>query len=65
MECAEKTGVPGFGFFRQGAKRVSWGRKRIPEEELPVELPVAESKDGGWVYTGRHPGSKMEIRSTI
>ena len=24
-------------------------------------MQVAGSKDGGWVYTGRHPGSKMEI----
>ena len=25
MECAEKEGFPGFGFFRQGANCALWG----------------------------------------
>jgi hypothetical protein len=24
-------------------------------------MQLTGSKDGGWVYTGGHPGSKMEI----
>jgi len=57
MECAEKEGFPGFGFFRQGANYALWGRKRFPEEKLQVARP----KDDGWAYTDRHSGSKMEI----
>jgi hypothetical protein len=57
MECAEKEGSPGFGFLRQGANCALWGRKRLPEEKPEVAGP----KDGGWVYTHRHSGPKMQI----
>jgi hypothetical protein len=34
VECAEKAGFPGFGFFRQGDKCALRGRRRLPEEKL-------------------------------
>jgi len=57
MECAEKEGFPSYGFFRQDANCALWGRQPLPEEKLRV----AGAKDGGWVYSGRNSGSKMEI----
>jgi hypothetical protein len=57
VECAGKTGFPGFGFFRQGDNCALRGRRRLPEEGMQL----AGSKDGGWLYTARHPGAKMEI----
>jgi hypothetical protein len=33
VECAEKMGFPGFGFFRQGNNYALRGRKRLPEEK--------------------------------
>jgi len=57
MECAEKKEFPGFGFFWQGANCALWGRRRLRE----AKMQLAGSKDGGWGYTDRHPGSKMEI----
>jgi hypothetical protein len=50
----------GFGVFRQGNRYALRGRRRLPEEQMQLE----ESKDGGWGYTDRHPGSKMEIPPT-
>ena len=52
MECAEKEGFPGFGFFRKGANCALWGRKRFPEERMHV----AGSNDGGWMYTEHNCG---------
>jgi hypothetical protein len=54
MECAEKEGFPGFGFFRKGANCALWGQKRLPEEKLQVAKP----KDDGLPYTDRYSGSK-------
>jgi hypothetical protein len=34
------------------AKRVSWGRKRVPEGKCNSQkMQLAGTKDGGWVYT--------------
>jgi hypothetical protein len=49
VECAEKTRLPGFGFFWQGDNRALLGRRRPPEEKMQL----ARSTDGGWVYTRR------------
>jgi hypothetical protein len=57
VKCAEKTGFPGFGFFRQGNNYALRGRRRLPEEEMQL----GGSKEGGWVYTQLEPESKMEI----
>jgi hypothetical protein len=47
VECAEKIGFPGFGFFRQGNNYALRGRRRLPEEKMQL----AGSKDGGLAYT--------------
>src|ERR1039457_3058091 len=57
MECAEKVGFPGFGFFRQGNNYALRGRRRLPEEKMQL----TGSKDGGWEYTDSAGESKMEI----
>ena len=48
VECAETTGFPGFVFSRQGRQprlaRAKDGARR--------KMQVAESEDGGLVYTG-------------
>jgi hypothetical protein len=65
-ECAEKTGFPGFGFFRRGdncALRGEDGSQRGKCNSQKMQL--AGSKDGGWMYTDRHPGAKMEIPANV
>jgi hypothetical protein len=57
VECAEKTGFPGFGFFLQGNNYALRGRRRLPEGKMQL----TGSKDGGWEYTDRAGESKMEI----
>jgi len=52
VECAGKTGFPGFGFFRQGDNCALRGRRRLPEDKMQL----AGSKDGGWVYTEHDTG---------
>jgi hypothetical protein len=61
VECAEKEGFPGFGFFRQGDNCTLRGRRRLPEEKTQL----AGSKEGGWGHTDRHLGSKMEIPDNV
>jgi hypothetical protein len=57
VECAEKTGFPGFGFSLQGNNYALRGRRRLPEEKMQL----TGSKDGGWEYTDSAGESKMEI----
>jgi hypothetical protein len=47
VECAEKAGFPGFGFFGQGDNPALRGRRGLPEEKMQLARP----KDGGLVYT--------------
>jgi hypothetical protein len=47
VECAEKTGFPGFGFFLQGNNYALRGRRRLPEEKLVLARP----RDDALVYT--------------
>ena len=58
VECGGKMGFPGFGFFRHGDNRAFAGARTAPGGKMQL---VAGSKDGGSVYTDRHPGSQMEI----
>ena len=60
VECAEKIGFPGFGFFRQGNNYALRGRGRLREGEMQL----TGSKDGGWEYTDSAGESKMEIPDT-
>jgi len=57
VECAEKTGVPGFGFSRRD-EIAAWASPRRFREK---ELYCGGSKERGWVYTVAKPGGKMEI----
>jgi hypothetical protein len=57
VECAEKTGFPGFGFSQQGSIGAWRSQKTAPGKNLHF----GRSKVGGWVYTHRHLRSKMEI----
>jgi hypothetical protein len=57
VECAEKTGFPGFGFFRQGNNYALRGRRRLPEGKMQL----TGSKDSGWEYTDNAGESKTEI----
>src|ERR1039458_5156179 len=41
-----------YWIFPAGRNCAMRGRKRLPEERTQI----AGSKDGGWVYTGRHRG---------
>ena len=61
VECAEKIGFPGFGFFRQGNNYALRGRRRLPEEKMQL----TGSKDGGCEYNDSAGESKMEIRSNF
>lgn len=47
VECIEKTGLPGFGFFRQGDTRVLRGE----DSSRRTERKSYDQKDGGWGYT--------------
>jgi hypothetical protein len=47
VECAEKTGFPGFGFSRQGEIAAWASQRRLPEKRLHW----GGSKVGGLVYT--------------
>jgi hypothetical protein len=44
VECAEKTGFPGFGSFRLGENCALRGRAWLREQGTQV----VGSKDGGW-----------------
>ena len=47
MECTDNTGFPGFGLCVQGDNPDLRDRRRLLEERMQL----AESKDGGSVYT--------------
>src|ERR1017187_8457729 len=55
LQRRQRVGAPRAFQVRTTARLA--GRKRLPEGEKQL----AASKDGSWVYTDRHPGSKMEI----
>jgi hypothetical protein len=46
-----------FWIFPAGRQLRLAGRRRLPEGKMQL----AGSKDGGWLYTDRHPGAKMGI----
>jgi hypothetical protein len=56
VKCAEKTGFPGFGFFRHGGNRVLRGRRWLPKEE---ECNSQDHRINRWqqVYTELRSGS--------
>jgi hypothetical protein len=54
IECAEKTGFPGFGAFRKGGNCILRGPKTASQGKMQLAGP-AGSKDGGWIYTEDDP----------
>jgi hypothetical protein len=47
VECAEKTGFPGFGFFLQGNNYALRGRRRLPEEKMQPNSPRCKTVQKG------------------
>ena len=58
MECAEKTGLPGFGFLLEGDNPALRGKKTAPEGRVQL----AGSKDGVGVYTNWTGSPKWKFR---
>jgi hypothetical protein len=52
-----KDRISRFWIFPAGRQLRLAGARTAPRGKTQL----AGSKDGGWVYTDRHPGSKMEI----
>jgi hypothetical protein len=61
LECAEKTGVPKFGFLWQAKTGRCGDEHGFRRGRAEPGAEPGGLKEGDWVYTGRVPGAKMEI----
>jgi hypothetical protein len=63
VECAEKIGFPGFGFFRQSNNYALRGRKRLPEEKMQLTGSRDQRMAAGSILTVLE-SPKWKSRST-